>query len=170
MSKKNETPVAVRVARWTALAAAITALGTIGNTFVDKRPWFLGGEDTKPAIVVQHQVEKHSPDHYESPNIIKFNINQSTDVQQATINSTITSDGRNFEKVRKYKAEEMPNINGTSDVGWWSDIINFIEDRSISFWIISASIVLLGGYSIIEFFYIDKKKKMIMFDSTPPTT
>jgi hypothetical protein len=44
MSKK-ETPAAVRVARWTAAAAAITALGTIGNTFIEKRPWFLGGEE-----------------------------------------------------------------------------------------------------------------------------
>lgn len=49
---KKETPTAVRVARWTAAAAAITAFGTICNTFIEKRPWFLGGEPEKPTKMV----------------------------------------------------------------------------------------------------------------------
>ena len=37
---ENKTPTSVRVARWSALAAAITALGSIVNTMWTERPWW----------------------------------------------------------------------------------------------------------------------------------
>ena len=39
MSRKS-TPVSVRCARWAAIAAAITAFGSIFNTMWSERPWW----------------------------------------------------------------------------------------------------------------------------------
>lgn len=37
---KHTTPISVRVARWTAIAAAITAFGSVFNTMWSERPWW----------------------------------------------------------------------------------------------------------------------------------
>ena len=44
MSSKN-TPVAVTVARWSALAAGVTALGSILNTMWTEAPWWVQRAD-----------------------------------------------------------------------------------------------------------------------------
>jgi hypothetical protein len=40
MPKHQQTPTAVRVARWTTIAAAVTALGSFFNTMWTERPWW----------------------------------------------------------------------------------------------------------------------------------
>jgi hypothetical protein len=64
---KSSTPVAVRVARWTALAAAITALGSIGNTMWTERPWW---KDPPAATATAEYVP--APKMYRAPSSVSM--------------------------------------------------------------------------------------------------
>jgi hypothetical protein len=157
MSKK-ETPTAVRVARWTAVAAAITALGTIGNTFIEKRPWFLGGEDEKPAIVASVPKSHPKMEHYESP-VIHFNIPKGTEYIQksvseesvaASVMSTSSSDATMTQAA----------MAGTPDMGLYRNTLNFMIYRPVAFWLIVATSILILIYLFIEYIYIAKRKPL----------
>lgn len=157
MSKK-ETPVAVRVARWTAAAAAITALGTIGNTFIEKRPWFLGGEDEKPAVVSTIKTPAPVVEHHESP-VIHFNATSGTGyvmkkkaiTDDVVVASTASSD---------HGAVAMSVTTAAApDLGWYNNVLTYMYYRPFTFWTIAASVLILGGYLIIELLHSRQTKK-----------
>jgi hypothetical protein len=52
MHKKPTTPIAVQVARWTALAAAVTTLGSIVDTLWKYQPWWLASKTPTPKMTL----------------------------------------------------------------------------------------------------------------------
>jgi hypothetical protein len=57
-------PTSVRVARWAAVAAAITALGSVFDTMWSQKPWWA---DEQPAPIVQ-VVSKYQPRGFDAAN------------------------------------------------------------------------------------------------------
>lgn len=135
--KKNDTPTAVRVARWTAVAASVTALGTIGNTFIEKRPWFLGGDEPR-AIVVSTTPNNTKPEIYEASPTVRFNVPNEAAFDGGGMNSVA--------------------MLNTPDMGMWINFLNFVVYSPFQAWTIIGSILLIVIFSIIEFFHRRKKK------------
>jgi len=54
---------------------------------------------------------------------------------------------------------EMMVMAGAPDMGLWINFLNFVEYRPIPAWTIIGSVVLIGIFSIVEFFHRRKKNK-----------
>lgn len=159
MSKK-ETPTAVRVARWTAAAAAITALGTIGNTFIEKRPWFLGGEDEKPAIVASVPKPQPKMEHYEAP-VVHFNIPSGTQyVDKSFIEDSITASSAASMSGGAITSAATTVMSGAPDMGLYINTLNFMMYRPVAFWLIVSTSILILIYFLIEYMYRKKKNTL----------
>jgi hypothetical protein len=151
MSKK-ETPTAVRVARWTAAAAAITALGTIGNTFIEKRPWFLGGEEEKPAIVSTVKAPAPVVEHHESP-VIHFEVASRT----SGVKKSVVADSAPTTVAMTPPPTSMVTMSAASDLGWYRNTLNYIIYKPVTSSLIIGSFILILVYFVVE--YTHRKKK-----------
>jgi hypothetical protein len=157
MSKK-ETPTAVRVARWTAAAAAITVIGTIGNTFIEKRPWFLGGEEEKPAIVASVPKPQPKMEHYEAPPAIRFNIPKGTEyIQKSMSEESVSASTMSAASANIEVSQPVVAMAGAPDMGWYRNTLNFMIYRPVEFWVIIGASILILAYFIVE--YTHRKKK-----------
>ena len=152
----SKTPPSVRVARWAAVAAAITGLFTVGNTFIEKRPWFLGGDEEKPTVVVPAPVPIKKVAHYEEPAAIHFSIPstngemKSTTVSEASVMSAMSSE---------IPPASMMVMSSAPDMGWWGNFLNFMYYRPIPFWTITISLFFIGVFCVTELLHHRKKGK-----------
>ncbi len=183
MSETTKTPVAVRVARWTAITAAITALGTIGNTFIDKKPWFLGGEEEKPAAVATPlpapKVAAAAPE-FEAPPSVHFSMPSSAERNEAlekhhkNLVETLVRSGRTPDEAKALASMSLSQMasssapqatmSGVPDMGWWRNTLNFIYYRPVAAWLIIGSVSLTLGAIAAEYLIRRKRRKMVMFD------
>jgi hypothetical protein len=171
--KKNNTPVAVRVARWTAVAAAITSLGTIGNTFIEKRPWFLGGDDIVAESVSVELI--FQPEIY-VPNLKSFD--NGTGVQHVENSVSPDEDG-----IKHFSADPSPVISeyqipyqqqqtmasSPYDGSLYNQFRYFAYENPVSVWIFGGSILLIGVFTLVEYLHRRKQKNMVHFDTPPPS-
>lgn len=150
---KKETPASVRVARWTAVAAAIAALGTIGNTFIEKRPWFLESAKTE-AVVKQPAAITHAPilpSYTESTNIVKFNFPQ---VQPVTsLPSYETSVVTTSQTYIDHNAVASMVSTSPAPSSVWNSISSFFAYYQTEAYVVMGAIVLLSIAALIEYFY-----------------
>ncbi len=171
--KKSDTPVAVRVARWTAITAGITALGTLGNTFIEKRPWFLGGEEDKPAISTNANHKSNNVQYFVSDESSVEEKKQRVELEGQLVKGFM-SGGKTkeeAEKLAKQYAEisSQPSMSVAPDMGPWLNFLNFMEYKPVAFWLIVGSISVFGIAVLVEYLIRRKKKReMVMFDSPPP--
>lgn len=157
---KRQTPTAVRVARWTAIAAGVTALGSTVNTMWEKKPWFLGGDE--PA-----QVERVEARPTGAHPMIAYEASATMNVSEEQRNAIVKSleqSGLNHDDAIK-KAQEIielqsqPAMSIGPEPTLYERAYYFSEEHPIYFWLIVSCIVLLGGSTIVEYFHRRNEKK-----------
>ena len=178
-NKKNKstTPVSVKVARWSALAAALTVVGSIFNTMWTDRPWWAQPE---PAPVIQAASPiSAKPVQLSVPMSITVNTNpvsaldalqsiSSNNYQTALSREEIKSDDiERFSMERSVShGSKSANIVGNSFLipkkiasTWQQNLERFIwrHPKGILIGLVAFLILIIGG--IFELLYHQKQKK-----------
>lgn len=130
MSRNKTVPVSIRVARWAAVAAVITAVGSVFDTMWSTRPWWVDSQPTPMVSVESAPVEK--PVHISS---IK------------TFNRTIDN-----------QANIPPEEESNSAPASTAMFSMGEEPIHVSKWLLFGSIFVGAVYGVIEFFHYRKKK------------
>jgi hypothetical protein len=139
--KAIETPISVRVARWAALAAAITAFGSIVTTVWSDRPWWVEPtpvvQTVSAPVVPSVQVLPNQPKHVEmfsksQPNIL-YDIGPIT---AGAANSPVTS----------------PRLEVTK-FEWYRDTMKFLWRHPMASLLIVGCLVVFSTFGVMEFLY-----------------
>ena len=160
----SKTPPSVRVARWAAVAAAITGLFTVGNTFIEKRPWFLGGEEEKPKVVESTPVPVKKVAHYEAPATIRFSIpKEGTERLDNEVRKereyNVTREASTAIVASMGTETPVMAMSVAPDTGLWGKFLNFMYYRPIPFWTITVSLFFICVFFVTELLHHRKKNK-----------
>ena len=148
----NHTPIAVRVARWSALAAAITALGSVGDTMWTERPWWKDPVPTEihaPAVVPVLKKAR------ETPAVVSFTMPKGL---SETRRDAPKSVAREVDTVvitspAPVIAVEKPNTMVTPPRTLYQTFLIHLEHHSITTWLIIGSVVVFGIFMVVEFLH-----------------
>lgn len=163
---KSKTPTAVRVARWTAIAAAVTALGSTINTMWEKKPWFLGGDET-PAPIVAPASAPAPTKLYIAP----APHNKPVYHTKPAIEHMVSEAGSGVANVASVPAADNPPVMMTTTAmeikpTLYDRFMNFVKRNPIAFWLIFISAMVMGVYPLIEYFNHRHVKRMEREEAT----
>jgi hypothetical protein len=144
MSKKRSfrpIPTSVRVARWAAIAAAITAIGSVFNTVWVEKPWW---KEAPPTPIVRESLERSAPPraYYRS---------------EAGEGSPV-SGARAPASIEVPEAMVMSTASGPEPTLWESFLIK-LKTHPVSTWLILGSVLIGAIWIGVEIYEHYKKKK-----------
>ena len=150
----ESAPIAVQVARYSALAAIITVAGSFLNTMWVERPWW---KQEAPEAIVSPINVSSAPITDEFVHHLNGAPNASFAASAAPQESAETASAMD-------SAEPQASVTMSFEPTWYDGILNKMKDEPIKFWgTIAAGIV--GAVSMLVEYLFRKKKKLLKMNN-----
>jgi hypothetical protein len=152
MSHEPKTPVTISVAKWTTIAAAVTAFGSMFQTMWTDKPWWLqNGTEVRAESKATHEKAIKKADH-------NFEAREKVSLADEPAASTASA----------MMAEEPTNVMATApDFGFWFKV-RHPSLWSFWTWVMVSSLTVMMVTKVAEIKLRNRHKKLL--ESQPPFT
>ena len=152
----ESAPIAVQVARYSALAAIITVAGSFLNTMWVERPWW---KQKAPEAIVSPINVSSAPI---TTNTDEF-VHHITGAPNASLAASAAPQEL-AETASAMDSEPQASVTMSFEPTWYDGILDKMEDEPIKFWgTIAAGIV--GAVSMLVEYLFRKKKKLLKMNN-----
>lgn len=133
---KSSTPTTVRVARWAAIAALITAAGSMFNTVWTEKPWW---KEEAPTPIAAEAFTSPNGTHRVRPA-----------PSRATAAETMS--------VEASEGAPMMTMSPSPEPTLWQKTQWYFENHTTATWLVAGSFLIGLGWLVSELFFHRKKK------------
>lgn len=147
----SKTPIAISVAKWTAIAAGVTAFGSMFQTMWTDRPWWMEAESAKPVPMLREMAVRKPASVVES------------NTESVDKSASPSSHGKSKVAVSASAPtrETQVMMSVSSDMGWWDKVRSRFEHSPWTTWMIVGSVLLTIVAKVVEFILRRRHKKFL---------
>ncbi len=147
------TPTAVRVARWTACAALISALGSVFSTMWQEKPWW---KDPPPVEVHAPAVLPAPKKARETPATVSFTMPKGLSESRRLLPKSSAGEVATVIKPAPVIVVEKQSVVTTPTRTLYQTFLIHLQYHPITTWLIIGSIGVLGIFVVVEFLHRHK--------------